>query len=115
TGEGILPRHGREAWLAGMAGLRHRFPNLLLPDSILKGYRRPPQSPDECIFSRTTLNLTADLKGRITPCQFGGSPDCSQCGCIASAGLQAVAEHRLFGVVPLRSIFAVSTQIGRVN
>jgi hypothetical protein len=53
--------------------------------------------------------------GGITPCQFGGTPDCSQCGCIASAGLQAVAEHRLFGIVPLRSIFAVSTQIGRVN
>jgi hypothetical protein len=23
------------------------------------------------------LNLTADLKGRISPCQFGGDPDCS--------------------------------------
>ena len=27
---------------------------------------------------------------RITPCQFGGTPDCAECGCMASAGLEAV-------------------------
>ena len=115
TGEEILTPQAREAVLAELAALRERFPKLVLPDSVISGYRNPPKTPEECIFSQTTLNITADLKGRISPCQFGGTPDCSQCGCIASAGLQAVGAHRLFGLVPLRSIFAVSTQIGRIN
>lgn len=111
----ILTPQARESVLREMAALRSDYPKLVLPDSVIKGYRHPPQSPAECIFSRTTLNITADLKGRISPCQFGGTPDCTQCGCIASAGLQAVADHRLFGLVTLRSIFTASSQIGRLN
>jgi hypothetical protein len=53
------------------------------------------------------------LKNRVTPCQFGGNPDCSQCGCIASAGLFAVGEYRLFNILPLRKIFEVSERIGK--
>ena len=67
------------------------------------------------MFARSTLNITADLKGRITPCQFGGNPDCSQCGCVASAGLNAAGDHRLFGPVPVRTLFKISHQIGRLN
>lgn len=93
--------------------LRTSYPKLVFPDSVAEGYRNPPSSPDECIFSRTTLNLTADLETRISPCQFGGTPDCSQCGCIASAGLAAVARYKLFNVLPLRPIYEVSTGIGR--
>ena len=114
-GEEILTPSAREQVLNELATLRSGFPKLVLPDSVIKGYRNPPQSPEECIFSRTTLNITADLKGRISPCQFGGTPDCSQCGCIASAGLQAVADYRLFGLVTLRSIFAASSEIGKMN
>jgi MoaA/NifB/PqqE/SkfB family radical SAM enzyme len=102
----------REQVLTELEGLRHRFPKLELPDAVIKGYRTPPQSPDECIFSLTTANYSADLKTRITPCQFGGNPDCSKCGCMASAGLYAVGEYRLGGVVPLRTIFKASTAIG---
>ncbi len=49
----------------------------------------PPQNPDECIFAKTTACLSADLKRAITPCQYGGDPDCTQCGCMASVGLGA--------------------------
>lgn len=114
-GEEILTPHAREEVLKELVRLRSIFPKLVMPDSVVKGYRNPPKSPDECIFSRTTLNLTADLKGRISPCQFGGTPDCTQCGCIASAGLQAVGDHRLFGLFTLRSIFKVSDQIGKTT
>jgi sulfatase maturation enzyme AslB (radical SAM superfamily) len=99
--------------LEELARLRPAFPKLFLPNSVLAGYHKPPASPDECIFSRTTLNLTADLKGRITPCQFGGDPDCSQCGCIASAGLSSVGDYRLFGMLPLRQIYNFSDRIGK--
>jgi sulfatase maturation enzyme AslB (radical SAM superfamily) len=111
----VIPLEEREALLSHLAQIRHGFPKLLLPDSVIQGYRRPPASPDQCLFARTTLSLTADLNGRITPCQFGGNPDCTQCGCIASAGLNAVGDHRLLGIVSLRSILNVSAQIGKVN
>ena len=64
-------------------------------------YADPPPSPDECVFARTTMTISADLTTRITPCQFGGTPDCTNCGCIASAGLAAVARHQLSGFIPI--------------
>jgi MoaA/NifB/PqqE/SkfB family radical SAM enzyme len=102
----------RDRVLTELTSLRDRFPKLELPDSVIKGYRNPPSSPEECIFSLTTANYTADLKTRITPCQFGGDPDCSKCGCMASAGLSAVGEYRLGGLVQLRTIFKASHAIG---
>jgi sulfatase maturation enzyme AslB (radical SAM superfamily) len=114
-GEELLTPPGRDAVLNELVRLRPQFPKMELPDSVVRGYRNPPKTPKECIFSRTTLNITADLKGQITPCQFGGDPDCSQCGCIASAGLKAVGDHRLFGIVPLRTIFFASDGIGKLT
>jgi sulfatase maturation enzyme AslB (radical SAM superfamily) len=112
--EEILSGPERHRVLAEIATLRPRFPKLELPDSVIKGYLNPPRTPEQCIFAQTTLNFTADLKSRITPCQFGGNPSCSECGCIASAGIQAVGDHKLLGIVPLRSIFTVSGQIGKM-
>ncbi|MEN3331047.1 MAG: hypothetical protein V7641_412 [Blastocatellia bacterium] len=113
--EEILTLAQRQAVLQELAELRQVFPKLYLPDAVIKGYLKPPQTPAECIFSRTTLNLTADLQSQITPCQFGGTPDCSQCGCIASAGLQAIGDHRLLGFLPLRALFTMSSRIGQLN
>ena len=110
----ILTPDKRDEVLAELARLRPRFSKLDLPESVMNGYRQPPASPEECIFARTTLNLTADLKGKITPCQFGGDPDCSKCGCMASAGLKAVGDYRLFGILPLRHIFRLSDQVGKM-
>jgi sulfatase maturation enzyme AslB (radical SAM superfamily) len=112
-GEEILSPDKRAIVLAELTRLRSQFPKLDLPEIVMKGYRQPPASPKECIFSRTTLNLTADLKSKVTPCQFGGTPDCSQCGCIASAGLNAVGDYRLMGFLPLRQIFNLSDQVGK--
>lgn len=109
----ILTPDARQKVLDELAALRTKFPKLDLPNMMIEGYKQPPANPDECIFSRTTLNLTADLKSKITPCQFGGKPDCSQCGCIASAGLTAVGNHRLFGAIPLRNLFKASNQVGQ--
>jgi sulfatase maturation enzyme AslB (radical SAM superfamily) len=111
--EEILSPEERASVLDEIQRLRSLFPKLYMPDVILKGYRKPPQSPAECIFSRTTLSITADLQSRISPCQFGGNPDCSQCGCIASAGLAAIGEYQLFGFLPVRSIYFASDSIGR--
>ena len=75
-------------------------------------YAAPPKSPEECLFSQLTTSVSADLQTAITPCQFGGVPDCENCGCFASAGLAAIARHRLLGVIPVRAIFNGSAWIG---
>ena len=49
--------------------------------------------------------MSADFTRPISPCQFGGNPDCSNCGCIASAGLGAIARHRLPGGLRVGAIF----------
>jgi organic radical activating enzyme len=97
-----------------LVALRTEFPKLEMPKGMIEVYATPPSSPADCIFSRVTHTLSADLQTKITPCQFGGTPDCSNCGCIASAGLAAIARHRLFGFVPISPIFEGSFRVGRV-
>jgi sulfatase maturation enzyme AslB (radical SAM superfamily) len=109
----ILDPETRLRCLNELAELRAKFPKLDLHDMVLEGYKHPPSKPDDCIFSRTTLNLTADLTSKITPCQFGGNPDCSQCGCVASAGLTAIGDYKLFGAIPLRTMYNASERVGR--
>jgi len=110
--EEILSPQERAATLDELLELRSVFPKLYLPSEVVAGYRRPPASPAECVFASTTLSITADLRNRITPCQFGGNPDCSQCGCMASAGLKAIGDHRALGVLPVKSIYKMSTGVG---
>ena len=93
--------------------LRPQFPKLQMPTQLLDAYLDPPESPEDCVFAQTTDCVSADLETRITPCQFGGTPDCANCGCMASAGLAAVGRHRLGGVLPIDTLFAGSLKIGR--
>jgi len=109
----VLSPELRSKMIDEFSSLSRRYPKLKFPDEVARGYREPPSSPAECIFAKTTLNLSADLRTRVTPCQFGGTPDCSQCGCMASAGLSAVGNYKLFNVVPLRTIYEASDRIGR--
>jgi len=112
-GEEILTPQTREKVIEQLANLKEDFPKLELPNLVLQGYKNPPKSPDECIFAQTTLNLTANLENKVVPCQFGGTPDCSQCGCIASAGLAAVGEYKVLGAIPARELFFISDKIGQ--
>jgi sulfatase maturation enzyme AslB (radical SAM superfamily) len=96
-----------------MFKLRKQFPKLDMPEGLIAQFATPPHSPQECVFALTTQTLSADLKTKVTPCQYGGNPDCSSCGCIASMGLAAVAAHKLGGVIPIGAIFRTSIKIGR--
>jgi hypothetical protein len=73
----------------------------------------PPASPRECVFARTTHCLSADLQTVVTPCQLGGTPDCSACGCLAAAALAAVGRYRLPGGLPVSRMLDWSEAIGR--
>ena len=107
-----LTPHDRTLVIADLRALRLRYPKLEAPAGLLDSYAEPPQSPDECLFARTTVSISANLTTRITPCQFGGTPDCANCGCVASAGLSALARHRVMGFVPVRALFTGSVMVG---
>jgi MoaA/NifB/PqqE/SkfB family radical SAM enzyme len=107
-----LTDHDRQTAVRELAELRDKFPKVKMPSAVLDGYARPPASPGECIFAQTTTCVSADLTTRIAPCQFGGQPVCSECGCMASAGLAAIGKHRLAGLVQVANIFDVSRRLG---
>ncbi len=113
TSEERLRPQDRHRLIDELIVLGRGFPKVDAPRQVIEGYRRPPRSPDECVFARLTTCLSADLATPISPCQFGGDPVCSECGCMASAGMAAVANYRLAGVVPLESILAGSIRLGR--
>jgi MoaA/NifB/PqqE/SkfB family radical SAM enzyme len=93
--------------------LRQKYAKLEMPEPVIRELEKPPSNPSECIFARTTETVSADLKTRITPCQFGGDPDCAQCGCIASMVLAAVGHHRVVGGLTAGHLFKASDEIGR--
>jgi sulfatase maturation enzyme AslB (radical SAM superfamily) len=95
-----------------LLAMRLRHPKFAVPQALIEAYAAPPRSPDDCIFAQITTTISADLTTKITPCQFGGAPDCSNCGCLASAGMTAIARHRLFGLIPVGSIFNGSMRVG---
>ncbi len=112
TGPEILTAAQRAFVVQDLKRLRQRYPILEMDERVIEEFLSPPQSPDECIFAKTTRTISADLKTKITPCQFGGDPDCSQCGCIASMALAAVGHYRVAGPVTAGRLFAASDRIG---
>ena len=103
------------AWvLADLRQLRRKYAKLEMPEVLLRELEHPPENPAECIFARTTATISADLKTRITPCQFGGDPDCRQCGCIGSMALAAVGHHPVLGALNAGHLFRASDVVGQV-
>jgi MoaA/NifB/PqqE/SkfB family radical SAM enzyme len=108
----ILTPPQRAGVIADLRRLRAAYPVLDMPEPLMREMESPPNSPTECIFARTTQTISADLKTQITPCQFGGDPDCAQCGCIASMALAAVGHHRVMGGLTAGQIFIASERVG---
>jgi MoaA/NifB/PqqE/SkfB family radical SAM enzyme len=108
----ILPRVSRGQVVRELLKLRELYPKLDMPRGVIEGFLNPPANPDQCIFAKTTGSFTADLKTRVGPCQFGGNPDCSQCGCMASVGLHNIGKHRLAGTISLAWLFHTSHRVG---
>lgn len=98
--------------VATLLALRQRYSKVEMPKGMIEVYAAPPSSPDDCIFARVTQSVSADLETRITPCQFGGRPDCDNCGCIASAGLGALGRYPLAGPLRVEHVFNASLAVG---
>ena len=111
----ILSTDERRQAVRDLLALQKLYPKLEMPPELIEQFSKPPHSPAECVFALTTQTLSADLKTKITPCQFGGNPDCSSCGCIASMGLAAVAAHKIGGVIPVSALFRASIKVGQMR
>lgn len=109
----ILSAEERAGVIGKLSELRLRYPILDMNEAVVREFLTPPQSPEECIFARSTHTISADLKTHISPCQFGGNPDCSQCGCLASMGLAAIGHHELAPGITLGKLFHASERLGK--
>ena len=107
-----LTKADRERVISDLLDLRTRYPKLQMPPGMIQSYVLPPHSPEDCIFAQTTACVSSNFEKPITPCQFGGNPDCANCGCIASAALAAVGRHRLPGGLKVGAIFDASFRVG---
>jgi MoaA/NifB/PqqE/SkfB family radical SAM enzyme len=108
----ILSPEERARAIAEMTQLRKQYPKLDMPEAVIRQFASPPHSPQDCVFALTTQILSADLVTKVTPCQYGGNPDCASCGCIASMGLASIASHKLGGMLSVGTIFKASVKIG---
>jgi hypothetical protein len=113
TGPEILTGEERKQAVKELLRLRELFPKLDMPKGLIQEFLHPPEAPEACIFAQTTHTISADLKSKITPCQYGGNPDCSQCGCFASMGLAAVGNHELALGVTAGDIYWASHSLSK--
>src|SRR5262249_38658300 len=88
------------------------YPSLLMTDGIAEAMATPPKSPHERIFSRMSVNYSADLRTEVQPCFFGGQPDCGQCGCAVTAALHWVGAKRALGPIRLSHLLKASIAVG---
>ena len=97
--ERLLPQD-RELIAQELPRLRKQYSKLLLPEGMAQAFVDPPKNPADCLFSRMSLNFSADLQTQVEPCVFGGNPDCEQCGCSISSALHWIRDVKIAG--PLR-------------
>ena len=102
----------RATLAAQLPPLGKRYPKLLFHEGLAKSFLAPPKSPGDCLFAKMSANYSADFKTRVEPCVFGGTPDCSQCGCAASIGLHWVRGAKVAGPVKIDHFISSSVKIG---
>jgi len=109
--ETLLPAD-RETLARELPSLAKRYPKFLFHDGLGKALLHPPKNPDDCLFSKMSANYSADFETRVEPCVFGGTPDCSQCGCAISSGLHWIRGVKVAGPVKIDHFIASSVKIG---
>ena len=115
----ILSADDRNKLATELVLLAKRFPKLLINPGIARALEKPPENPQHCLFSKMSVNYSADLRTRVEPCVFGGTPDCSQCGCAISSGLHWLKSIHLAGPLKIdhmvRGSIAVGSLINRLQ
>lgn len=108
----MLTLRDRELIARELPALRKKYPKLLITDGIGRAFVKPPSEPKDCLFAKMSVNYTADFKTRVEPCVFGGTPDCSQCGCAISSALHWIKGIKAAGPVKIDHLVRGSMKIG---
>jgi MoaA/NifB/PqqE/SkfB family radical SAM enzyme len=108
----MLTPDDRERIARQLPALNKRYPKLLVNPGIARAFVEPPTNPSDCLFSKMSINYSADLETRVEPCVFGGTPDCSQCGCAASSGLHWIRTQKVAGPLRVGHFVESSVAIG---
>lgn len=109
----MLTAEDKQELIRQLSALGRRYPKFLMSQRFARAFREPPRNPQQCLFSRMSTNYSADLKTRVEPCVLGGTPDCSQCGCIASIGLHSVNSARVVGPLKVDHVIRASIAVGK--
>jgi MoaA/NifB/PqqE/SkfB family radical SAM enzyme len=107
-----LSAEQRERVASELPRLHGLYPKLLTGRGYAQALLHPPASPKSCTFSRLSKNYSADFKTHVEPCVFGGDPDCSQCGCSASAAAHWISGMSLAGPFKVRHLMHGSMRVG---
>jgi len=107
----LLP-NDRAVLAAELPSRAKRYPKLLFNEKLAKAFLHPPKHPGDCLFAKFSANYSADLHSRAEPCVFGGSPDCSQCGCAISSGLHRIRREKVVGPLKVDHFISASINIG---
>lgn len=108
----MLTAADRESAALELTALAKKYPQLLFNAGIAQAFLCPPRDPVDCLFSKMSANYSADFQTRVEPCVFGGTPDCSQCGCIASTGLHWIRSLKVVGQLKIGDFVGTSIRIG---
>lgn len=108
----MLTAEGRKLAAARLAALARPYPKLLFPRGLAQAFLGPPENPGDCLFAKMSANYSADLRTRVEPCVFGGTPDCAQCGCMASTGLHWIRGVPVVGALKVGDFVDTSIRIG---
>ena len=108
----MLTPEDRARVVAELLKLSTAYPKLLMRSGIAQALSSPPENPSQCIFSKMSTNYSADLRSRVEPCIFGGTPDCRQCGCVTTSGLQYLERVKIAGPLKIGHLVRASMAIG---
>ncbi|HVI10384.1 MAG TPA: hypothetical protein VND65_18995, partial [Candidatus Binatia bacterium] len=107
-----LTPEDREQIARELPAMKSMYPKLLLPQGMAQAFVKPPSSPQDCLFAKMSANYSADLNTRVEPCVFGGTPDCTQCGCSISSALHWIKETKVAGPLRVRNLIEGSLSVG---
>jgi MoaA/NifB/PqqE/SkfB family radical SAM enzyme len=112
SAERLTPQN-RETLAEYFNSVRGKYPKLTMHKGLMDAFLQPPENPSACLFAKLSINYTADLKSRVEPCVFGGSPNCAECGCSISMGMHWLGDLKIVGPLRARHLIEGSLAIGR--
>jgi MoaA/NifB/PqqE/SkfB family radical SAM enzyme len=113
SAEMLIPED-RERLARELPLLDKKYSKFLVPEGIAQAFLVPPTNPQQCLFAGMSRNYSADLKTQVEPCVFGGTPDCSQCGCAMSSALHWIRNIKVAGPVKIDHLVRASLAVGRI-